>query len=65
MCELSIVSLDHIEFYCTVDILGIKYKKDKKDDYIMDIKMNKHIEYQWIINDKMEMDKLLHDVSTC
>ena len=65
ICKLSkCANFNHINFYCAVDILGIKYKKTSdKDDYKMDIKMNKHNEFEWIIDDKSKLQQFGEDKS--
>ena len=50
-------NIDCIDTYCKVEILSIKYKS-KINDYILPIKMNKYDEYEWIINDKLEMERM-------
>ena len=56
-------NVNYIDTYCKVDILCIKYKtndeSDKnKNDYILETKMNEYDEYEWIINDKKQMQKM-------
>ena len=56
---------DHLDFNCKVDILSIKYEQEQDaeptniiDDYIFPIKMSQYNKYEWIINDKSEMEKM-------
>ena len=48
--------MENMEFYCMVDILGIKY--NFKSDYKTMLKLSKHIKYEWKIDDKSQMEKI-------
>ena len=49
----------HIEFYCMVDIFAVKYKKTMhKLDYKLPLRLIKHIEYEWKIDDKLQLERI-------
>ena len=52
-----------IDFNCFVKILHIKYRDNcNKEDFITKIRMKTHVEYEWIISEKKEMQtmKMMH-----
>ena len=55
-----------LDFYCIIDILAIKYRENSDfQDYKMEFKMHKHIEYEWKINDKQTMKAIKGSKRIC
>ena len=62
LCMLSqCKNLNEIEFSCLVKMLHIRYKQDKenqKTHFETPIKMSKYTEYEWIIDDKEQIERI-------